>query len=46
MENSKFVKMVLIILTGVMLVAMGVSGTSTVSAADSNDTNYSDLEQY
>ena len=43
MENSKFVKIVLIILTGVMLVAMGMCGSNTVAAADSNGTNYSDL---
>ena len=43
MENSKFVKMILIILTGVMLVAIGVGSTGTVSAADSNGTNYDDL---
>ena len=43
MENSKFVKIILIILTGVMLVAMGMCGSNTVAAADSNGTNYSDL---
>ena len=43
MENSKFVKIILAILTGVMLVAIGVSGTNYVSAADGNGTNYADL---
>lgn len=43
MENSKFVKIILAILTGIMLVAIGVSGTNYVSAADGNGTNYADL---